>query len=202
MPATTLRLTRTSEAVVATAVNKAGAVLAEASSSLETRSPQPGWLEQRPEEWWDAVTGAISSLREKTSLTTITTIAIEGKFAASVFLDGEREVIRPAILEGDVRGPHPITWLRQHQPIAYKRVQHLLQPADYLRLMLTGEISTTRANAESTGLFDATLKAWDEHRCEDLEINVELLPPIRTGGARIRSDVAATLGVPAASMVV
>ena len=189
------------EALTAAVRDGVGEVVAESSSPVETRSPEAGWLEQRPEDWWGAATAAIAALGAKTSLTTITTITVASDFAASVFLDGEREVIRPAILEGDIRGPHPITWLRQHQPIAYKRVQHLLQPADYIRLMLTGEIATTPADAERTGLFDPTVNAWDEHPCDEMEINVELLPPISGDGVSILGDIAATLGASSVAIV-
>ncbi len=195
MPTTTLQLRLTTDGLIATARDAAGEVIAEAFSSVETRAPDAGWKEQRPEDWWDALTATLAALRKSTSLTAATTITVASDFAAAAFLDGEREVIRPAVLEGDVRGPHPFTWLRQHQPIAYKRVQHLLQPADYLRLMLTGEITTTPADAERTGLFDSVARAWDEHQCDELEINIELLPTIRRNTAPILVDLAAVIGV-------
>ena len=202
MPATTLQMRLTPGKLTAIALDASGELVAQASSPVETRAPEPGWLEQRPDEWWDALTTAIAALRTNISMTGVTSVSVASDVAAAVFLDGEREVIRPAVLEGDVRGPHPIAWLRLHQPIAYKRVQHLLQPADYLRLMLTGEIATTPTDAERTGLFDATVKAWDEHRCEDLEINVELLPSIRSDAVPVLGDVAATLALPEGVVVV
>jgi len=202
MSATNLQLHLFSERVVATALGGDQGVLAEASRPVETVALEPGWLEQREDDWWAACLEAIAELQAKTSLATVAQIAVTSDFAASVFLDGDRDVIRPAILDGDIRGPHPVGWLRRHQPIAYKRVQHLLQPADYVRLMLTGEIATTNAEARRSGLFDVAAGAWDARLCEALEINVDLLPPIRKGAVAILGEVATTLGVPEGPVVV
>lgn len=198
MPAVTLTLRLTRDELVASVLDAAGIAFADASCPVETLSPEPGWMEQRPDDWWASTIAAITALRDKSSLAAVRWITVVGDFSASVLLDGERESIRPAILDGDSRGRYPILWLRRHQPIAYKRAQHLLQPADYVRLMLTGEIATAAADAMRTGLFDAVAGAWDKGQCEELEINVAMLPPVAGEPLALLAEVADRFGLQSA----
>ena len=55
---------------------------------------------------------------------------------------------RPAI------PPLKSPWLREHQPDAYRRIDSLLLPDDYLNFWLTGERVTEEAgDASGTGVF-------------------------------------------------
>lgn len=173
----TLRVHLAAGAFTAALLDGGGATFAESSLPLTTAAPQPGWREQQPEAWWQACLATVRAV-SATADVAPATVEIISDLAGSVFLDSEREVIRVAILEGDDRGPHPILWLRHHQPIAFKRIRHLLQPADYLRLRLTGELATTPSDAARTGLFDLGAGTWDAKRCAELEISADILPPI------------------------
>ena len=66
--------------------------------------PKPGWSEQNPEDWY---TEAIEGLKELTAdcdKSQVAGISFGGQMHGLVILDGQDQVIRPAILWND--GPH------------------------------------------------------------------------------------------------
>ncbi len=197
-------------ALKAVAIDEAGVVRAQASAAYETIVPQPGWAEQRPDDWWQACRAAVIALGTQIALEGVAAVGLTGQMHGSVFLDAEREVIRPAILWSDQRtavevaaiaetigverlvritGSRSYTgftapkllWLRQNATIAYKRLHHLLLPKDYLRLMLTGELATDVGDASGTGLFDVGARAWSDEIVNAIDLNRDVLPPAYEG---------------------
>ncbi|HYM70144.1 MAG TPA: xylulokinase [bacterium] len=176
---------------------------------------------------------------------TVTAIGLTGQMHGLVALDVGGEVLRPAILWNDQRteaecqwiteriGParimdllsNPvltgftapkIVWLRRHEPDAYRRVEHLLLPKDYVRYRLTGEFATDVADASGTALFDVRGRAWSQTVLDALEIPRRWLPrveesPVITGevsregaaatGLRLGTSVVAGAGDQAAQAV-
>lgn len=196
-------------ALVATVTDTDGAVRAKASSAYETQAPQPGWSEQRPDDWWRAFREACGALGEGIDLRAVGTITIGGQHG-SVFLDVERETIRPAILSSDDRARHEaaqiereigierlvaitgggvspgsaaaaMLWLRGNATIAYKRLHHVIAPKDYLWLKLTGELATDIADASATGLFDVRTRTWSTEIIDLLDLDIGVLPLVRSG---------------------
>ncbi len=193
------------------------------SARIETLAPQPGWAEQRPDEWWDALVDAIRALARDLQPGEVSEIRLSSSLQASVFLDGEHEVIRPAILESDTRaadeaageieralgrssdGPLAahLLWMRRYQAIAFKRVRTALSPKGYVRFRLTGALACDAADAGATGLFDADASRWSEEACDALEISMDILPPvlIAGGGLPLIERAAADLALPAGTPV-
>jgi xylulokinase len=151
---------------------------ATASSPVETLAREPGWREQRPDDWWDALQAAVAELRPAVDLAQNSHIELTRDLRGWVLLDGDREPIRPAILDGDIRlePGSPLPWLRQHEPIAYKRIQHILTPKAWLRFRITGDLVADTEDAADLGLLDET--QWSDERCRDLGINLDLLPTL------------------------
>ena len=197
-------------ALKAVALDVNGVVRARASVPYETIAPQPGWTEQRPDNWWQACRAAIVGVGTQIPLGSVIAIGLTGQMHGSVFLDAEREVIRPAIMWNDQRtaaesdeiervigierliqitGSRSFTgftapkllWLRRNGTIAYKRLHHLLLPKDYLRLMLTGELATDAGDASGTGLFDAGARAWSMEIVDALDLDADMLPRVYEG---------------------
>jgi xylulokinase len=181
------------------AIDEGGGVLATASAGYPLSRPEPGWSEQEPEDWWRAAEEVLSRLPAGP-------IGLTGQMHGLVVLDGERRVLRPAILWNDQRtaveaaeieervgferlveltGNRALTgftapkllWLRRHEPELYGRIRHVLLPKDYVRLRLTGELATDVADASGTLLFDVRRRAWSEEVCAALEIPLDWLPP-------------------------
>ena len=83
----------------------AGEVIATAVAPHTVESPRPGWSEQAPAQWWQAVCRASKAVIKRARLRPgdITGVGLSGQMHGSVFVDQSGEVIRPAILWNDQR---------------------------------------------------------------------------------------------------
>ena len=91
--------------VEALLIDEQGRVHARATIEYPLSHPQPGWAEQDPEDWWNAVVDAIKRLLfiSKVFPKDIKGIGLSGQMHGSVFIDKSYQVIRPAILWCDQR---------------------------------------------------------------------------------------------------
>ena len=207
--------------VKALAITPDGEVVASAEERYGLSSPQPGWSEQDPEDWWRASKAALAQLGGDGS-----PIGLSGQMHGLVCLDERGDVLRPAILWNDQRtaaecaeieeriglerlialtGNRALTgftapkllWLRKHEPDVYARIHRVVLPKDYVRLRLTGEWAIDAADASGTLLFDVARRRWSDEVLDALEIPVEWLPPVSesTEVAGAGDQQAAALGV-------
>ena len=65
--------------------------------------PNPGWSEQRPEDWYDQTMEGIKELLREADKSKVAGISFGGQMHGLVILDKEDRVIRPAILWNDGR---------------------------------------------------------------------------------------------------
>ena len=205
--------------VKAVALSPDGDVVASASAEYELSTPQPGFAEQDPEDWWRAAQSCLERLPKGH-------VGLSGQMHGLVVLDASDRVLRPAILWNDQRtgaecaeiearvglerlieltGNRALTgftapkilWLRKHEPETYAQIRHILLPKDYVRLRLTGEHAIDAADASGTLLFDVAGRRWSEEVCAALEIPLEWLPPAHesTEIAGAGDQAAGALGV-------
>jgi xylulokinase len=181
------------------AITPDGEVLAVAEEPYPLSTPQPGWSEQDPEDWWRATQALLARLPAGP-------IGFSGQMHGLVTLDAENRPIRPAILWNDQRtaeecaeieervglgrlieltGNRALTgftapkllWLRKHEPESYGRIAHILLPKDYVRLRLEGEHAIDAADASGTLLFDVANRRWSDEVLAALDIPRDWLPP-------------------------
>jgi len=182
-------------------ISSEGDVLARAEEEYPMATPQPGWTEQDPEDWWRAAEAALTQVAGQG----VAGIGLSGQMHGLVALDEADRVLRPAILWNDQRTGEEcaeiearfglrelvrltgnralpgftapkLLWLRRHEPEIYARIAHVLLPKDYVRLRLTGEHATDVADASGTLLFDVAGRDWSDEVLEGLEIPREWLP--------------------------
>jgi xylulokinase len=79
------------------------------------RSPQPGWAEQDPEDWWQAAIHAIPALLKATSTAPeeIAAVGLSGQMHGAVLLDERDRVLRPALIWCDQRTAPEAAWLTE-----------------------------------------------------------------------------------------
>jgi xylulokinase len=188
--------------VKAVAVSPSGEVVARAERSYPLSTPQPGWSEQVPDDWWRAGEEALAALGVRP-----TAVGLSGQMHGLVALDARERPLRPAILWNDQRtaaeceeieervgrerlialtGNRALTgftapkllWLRRHERDVYTRIEHVLLPKDYVRLRLTGERAIDVADASGTLLFDVAARRWSDEVLDALEVPPEWLPPV------------------------
>jgi xylulokinase len=207
--------------VKALAISPDGDVLASAEERYGLSSPQPGWAEQDPDDWWRASEAALARLGFDPK-----PVGLSGQMHGLVCLDAAGRVLRPAILWNDQRtaaecaeieervglerlialtGNRALTgftapkllWLRAHEPDVFARIQRIVLPKDYVRLQLTGEWAIDAADASGTLLFDVANRRWSDDVLNALELPAEWLPPVResTEIAGAGDQQAAALGV-------
>jgi xylulokinase len=196
-----------------------GAVLAVVEEPYPLGSPHPAWFEQDPEDWWRAAERALARLPGEPEA-----IGLSGQMHGLVLLDGQRRVLRPAILWNDQRtavevdeleaqigrdrlveltGNRALTgftapkllWVRKHEPGVYARIAHVLLPKDYVRFRLTDELVTDVSDASGTLLFDVARRRWSEQLIAELGFPREWFPPA------LESPAAAGAGDQAAGAV-
>ncbi len=82
-----------------------GKVITTADHSYSLITPEAGWAEQNPEDWWEATVKVINNVIKESNINTknLKGISLSGQMHSSVFLDEKMEVIRPAILWSDTR---------------------------------------------------------------------------------------------------
>ena len=171
-------------------IDMAGQVHATAEQHYPTQSPHPGWMEQDPEDWIEALRAAVTELRtrEPQLINSLAAIGICSAAHTPVLLDDLDRVIRPAILWSDHRSHVEVAelradqsmnleqttlneasctwtlpqllWVRRHEPGAFNRVRRLLSSKDYLVFRLTGQAQMDHGSAAATLMLDARSKTW------------------------------------------
>lgn len=90
-------------------------------------------------------------------------------------------------------------WLALREPESARRSQWFLQPKDWIRFMLTGEVATEPSDASGTLLLDVAASKWSVELLDAFEVEPRLLPPIIPSASvagLLRPDVARELGLP------
>ena len=168
--------------------------------------PKPGWSEQDPDTWWDAIQESIRAV-VRIRPGAIQAIGLSGQMHGLVLLDEKGRVLRPAILWNDQRcfaecqeiyaaagGPDSllaitnnpmlpgytggkILWVRKNEPEACSRIAHILLPKDFIRYRLSGQYSTDVSDASGTGLFDVRNRTWGAAIIDRLGFPAGWFPP-------------------------
>ena len=135
----------------------------------------------------------------------VAAIGLTGQMHGLVLLDERNDILRPAILWNDQRtaaecdairatigrdrliaitGNDALTgftapklvWVRDHEPEIWRQVAHVLLPKDLVRLRLTGDHATDKADGAGTILFDLAARDWSAEVIDALEIDRRWLP--------------------------
>jgi xylulokinase len=184
-------------------INENGKLLKQTSAEYPLLTPRPMWTEQNPIDWWHGIQQCLTELGERN----VDAIGVTGQMHGSVFLDGNDEVIRPALLWNDQRTVEEckdieqtigrdelmkitcnpaltgfqlpkILWLRKNEPENYARLKSVLLPKDYIRMMLTGEKATEVSDASGTGILNVPERAWSATIMESLQLSADIFPKV------------------------
>ncbi len=169
--------------------------------------PHPGWSEQKPEDWWDAVKKGIKNLIKDVDHSKVAGISFGGQMHGLVVLDENDNVIRPAILWNDGRTQEEtdylnnvigkeklseycaniafagftapkILWMKKHEPDLFAKIKKIMLPKDYIAYMLSGIHCTDVSDASGMLLFDVKNKKWSKEMCDICGIKEDMLAQI------------------------
>ena len=187
-----------------------GEVLSSAVRPYAVDSAQPGWAETDPQAW---LTAALDAAREALAQVEgpVDAIGLSGQMHGVVLCAADGTALRPAITWADTRSaaqarriadilgraqlarlgsaPFPgfagvtLAWLAEHEPEVLARARWALQPKDWLRMQLTGEVATDPSDASGTLLYDLVAGTWSPEALAACGVRPDLLAPVIASGA-------------------
>ena len=172
--------------------------------SYPLSTPQPGWAEQDPEDWWRATEAALARSgaatrrdralgadarprrarrRRATCCGPRSSGTTSARRAECAEIEARR---RPRAADRADRQPRARRASRRrscsgcaaHEPEVYARIRHVLLPKDYVRLRLTGEHAIDAADASGTLLFDVAQPALVRRGARGARDPAEWLPRV------------------------
>ena len=186
-------------------VDETGTVKGSTSHAYPLIFPHPGWSEQEPAEWWNALKVCVKKLLEGIDPSQVAGLAVAGQMHGLVTLDKDDEVIRPAILWNDGRTADEtdylntvigkkklseltaniafagftapkILWMQKNEPERFARIEKIMLPKDYINYMLTGVHACDYSDASGMLLMDVEHKTWSKEMLEICGVRAEQMP--------------------------
>ena len=157
---------------IAIVMTPSGEVLGSASRPATLSSPEPGFAEADPAQWWanacEVLRGALNATQGKP-----VAVSVTGMLPAVVPLDAEGAPLRASIQQSDARNSREVSymrarldetaflartgqgltqqlvapklrWIERHEPEIFARIAHVVGSYDYLNYRLTGRLSIER----------------------------------------------------------
>ena len=178
-------------------------VVAKASRPNHVDAPRPGWAESDPQQWLAATQDALAEVTAAGGR--VHGVGFSGQMHGVVVVDEHFAPLRPAILWADVRSVEQaqrlqsdmgarlsrvgspavagfagttLAWLQEHEPDVMARAAHVLQPKDWLRVALGGDLATDPSDASGTLLYDVADGHWSAPMIDWLGMPADRLPPV------------------------
>lgn len=169
--------------------------------------PRSNWSEQNPSDWWNATVEGINELTADFDKSEICGIGAGGQMHGLVALDGNDEVIRPAILWNDGRTEKEveylnnvigkdklsqytaniafagftapkILWMKNNEPENFNKISKIMLPKDYINYKLTGIHCCDYSDASGMLLLDVKNKCYSKEMLEICGITEDKLPKL------------------------
>jgi xylulokinase len=183
-----------------------GTVLAKASRPNAVTSPHPGWAESDPAQWLASTLDAARQVLDGQPLPT--SVGFSGQMHGVIAVDDAFRPLRPAVLWADVRSvaqarrmasqlrvdqlsrlgspavagfaATTLAWLSEHEADVLDRAAFFLQPKDWLRVALGGDLATDPSDASGTLMVDVATGRWSHDALDWIGIEADRLPPVLT----------------------
>ncbi|MBX2945060.1 MAG: carbohydrate kinase [Cyclobacteriaceae bacterium] len=153
-------------------------------TEMAISSPNYGWAEQHPDEWWDNATHAVRSALNSSGSKAedVLAVGIAYQMHGLVVVNKNHTVLRPSIIWCDSRAvsigedaynqlgelycmdrlmnspgnftASKLKWVKDFEPHVYKDIHKAMLPGDYLAMRLTGEIYTTVSGLSEGIMWD------------------------------------------------
>ena len=189
------------------AIDESGQVRGRAKQSYNMYRPFPGWVQQSPIEWWNAVKQALGMLGQQIDLSHTVGVGLSGQLNGLVMVDRSGNPLSDVPIWLDQRAteqsmflaenwadaiqdialgaPGPIhslsklLWYKDNEPQLIKDTHKILFPKDFITLRLTNRFVTDKSDAGATLMLDLRKRDWAKAFLSDLEIPLHILPTLR-----------------------
>ena len=188
-------------------MDELGAIHQQVTREYPLEFPHPGWSQQAPEDWKDAVLSGLQELTANCDKRQIAGIGTGGQMHGLVVLDRDDNVIRPAILWNDGRTAAQvdylnevigkqtlsertaniafagftapkILWMRENEPENFARIAKIMLPKDYVNYILTGVHCCDYSDASGMLLLDVAHKRWSKEMLDLCGITEAQMPAL------------------------
>ncbi len=215
--------------VKAVVTDSSGRLLSEVSRTYAVESPNTGWAESDPRAWWRETVLAVRQAVAQAcngGAAAPSAVGLSGQMHGVVLADAKLEPVRPAILWADVRASvvmrayesldneavarlaNPVipglagpilVWLSRFEGSVLSSASWALQPKDWLRAIMTGDVLTEPSDASATLLYDVPGERWDTEVMGALGLDRALFAPLASWAGepagRLTPEAADELGL-------
>ena len=188
-------------------MDEKGAIKNIVSKEYPLYFPNPGWSEQKPEDWYEGVMSGLKELIADADKSQIAGISFGGQMHGLVILDKDDNVIRPAILWNDGRTQEEtdylnnvigksklseytaniafagftapkILWVKNKEPENFEKIAKIMLPKDYVAYKLSGVHCTDLSDASGMLLLDVKNRKWSKEMMDICSVKEEQLPKL------------------------
>lgn len=211
------------------ALEETGTILGSVVEEYPCYAPREGWSEQDPEDWWKATAAGLRKITADLKGQPIAAVSFSGQMHGMVALDKSNRVIRRAILWNDQRTGKQcdeitraagglegllavtnnrmltgytggkILWMKENEPENYARTAAVLNPKDYIRFRLSGELATDVSDASGTGFYNVKERSWAHDLIRKAGLDPSIFPKVLEStdlAGRVGKEAAAETGIP------
>ena len=190
------------------------------NSEAPIKATQPGWAEQRPDDWWEYFKQALIALNAPDAIKEVAAVGISYQMHGLVCLNKNLRPLRDAIIWCDSRGvPYgqqafdalghdyclshllnspgnftasKLAWVKENEPELFDKIRYIMLPGDYLALRLSGTPATTACGLSEMILWNYQLSTLDSQLTKFFGITEEIIPPlVPTFGEQARLSASA-----------
>ena len=186
---------------------KSGKVIAQTNKPYKLYYPNPGWVEQNPDEWWNAIVDGIKEILKTVSADDIAGIGIDGQSWSAIPVDKDGNCLHNTPIWMDTRardicervvsevgfdeifevagnGFEPayttpkMLWFKENKPEIYNNTYKFLQSNSYIGMKLTGNMTQDLSQGYGIHFFDMKKCQYDEKLAEKLGLSVDKVPEL------------------------
>lgn len=188
-------------------VDQNGKVVGSAQAEYASYYPHPGWVEQNPEDWVEAVGKTIQSALKDAKIhpKQVESLGFVGVTHNVVLLGKNGKPIRNCILYLDTRSQvecndlynhwaddifnrtlnsvtpiwtwPQLLWIKRNEPTTWDRIDKILFQKDYVRHCIATSFVSDQIDAAGSLLFDPRKEVWISDFIDDLGLNGSAFPP-------------------------
>lgn len=193
----------------ATVIDLNGNICATSYKEYPSEHLKPGWSEQDPDLWIDALITTIKGCKEQMEdgFDGLLGVGITASTHNAVLIDKNDKIIRRCIMWNDQRSgaqsnrlkeeygdriyeigmqmPTPtwtlpqLMWIKEKEPENYEKIDRIFFTKDYIRSWITGDFCTDVVDAQGSLLYDAIKREWSEELCGMIDLPISTLPEIK-----------------------
>lgn len=189
-------------------VDEDGNPIGSAERHYKVQNPHPGWSEQNPADWIEALEEAVAELRANwPAFKALRGIGVAGHMHGATLLDANGDVLRPCILWNDSRShveaaeldqttgvraisgnivfpgftSPKLAWVKKHEPAVFKATAKVLLPAAYMNYYLTGAYVADMSDSAGTSWLDVGQREWSDELLDLVGLSRDHMPRLVEG---------------------